>query len=77
MHVAISLLQASCCLAVIKPTSRYVYIACSGLIISSLLQVDSTGLMMQVDCQEFLSTSLIQAVSTTCRKCAIIKLHEV
>ena len=37
-QVAASLLQA-CYLAVIKPISGYVHIACSGLMITSLLQV--------------------------------------
>ena len=41
--------------AVIKPISGCVLIACSGLMITSLLQLD---------CQDFLSTSLMQVVST-------------
>ena len=48
LHVAASLLQA-CGLAIIKPISRYVRITCSSLMITRL---------QQVDCQDFLSTSL-------------------
>ena len=35
----------------------------------------STG-VIQVDCQEFLSTSLMEVVSTTCCESANIKLHQ-
>ena len=44
-----------CYLAVINPISGCVRIACSGLMMTSLLEF-STGLM-QVECQDFLSVS--------------------
>ena len=69
VQVAASLLQA-CCLAVIKPISGCVRIACSGLLWCKL----STSLL-QVDCQDFLSTSLMQIV-LTCSKSPNIKLQQ-
>ena len=52
-QVAASLLQA-CSFAVIKPISGYVPIACSGLMITILLQVACQHAdLMQVDFQEF------------------------
>ena len=39
VQTAASLLQQACCLVVIKPMSGCVRIACSGLMITSLLQV--------------------------------------
>ena len=62
-------------LAVIKSISGCVRIACSDLMITSLLWL-STGLM-QVDCQDFLSTRLMQTVSTTRSKSANINLQQV
>ena len=64
-----------CCLTVVKPISRCVRIACCGLMITSLLQVVNS--LYQVDCQDFLSTSWVQGVSTAYSKSANIKLHQV
>ena len=66
-QVTASLLRA-CYLAVIKPISGCVHIACSGLMITSLLQADS---------REILFTRLVQVVSTTCSKSANTKLYQV
>ena len=54
--VVASVLQV-CYFAVIKLISGCVRIACSGLMITSLLQVINR-LDMQVDCQDFLSTTM-------------------
>ena len=70
-QVAASLLQA-CYLAVIKPISGRVRIACYGLMIISLLKL-STGLM-QVDDEDFLFTFVF---STTCSESANIKLQQI
>ena len=64
-QVAVSLLQARY-LAVIKPISGCVRIACSVLMITSLLQVVNG--LLEVDSQDFLSKSLMQVVLTTCIK---------
>ena len=54
---------------VIKPIPGCVHIACSGLmsVTTNLQQVANRGLM-QVDCQDFLSTSLMQVVQTSLQK---------
>ena len=52
---AASLMQA-CYLAVIKPISGCVRIACSGLMITSLLQV--VNRLAQVDCKDVLADTL-------------------
>ena len=50
-----------------------VHIACSDLMITSLLQVVTR--LMQVDYQDLSSSSLMQVVSTTCSKSANIKFY--
>ena len=57
-----AILLLTCCFAVIKPISGCIRIVCL-----------STGLL-QVDCQDFLSTSLMQVVSTTCSKSVNIEV---
>ena len=71
-QVAASLLQA-CLLTVIKPISGCVRIACSGWMITSLLQV--VNRLAASSLSRLLSTSLMQVVSTTCSKAADIKLQ--
>ena len=51
-----------------NPVPGCVRIACSGLMMTA-------ANLMQVDCQDFLFTSLMQVVSTTCSKSANIKLQ--
>ena len=51
------------------------HIAYSDLMIASLLQVVTR--LMEVDCQDLSSTSLMQVVSTTCSKSVNINLQQV
>ena len=56
-----------------KPTSGCVPIACDGLVTTNLLLSD----LLQVDCQNLLSTGLLlQVISTSCNKSANDKLHQ-
>ena len=67
-QVAASLLQA-CCLVIITPISGCIRIACSGLMITSLLQVDFqdflSTILMQVDRQNCLSSNVMHVGSIT------------
>ena len=74
VQVTASLLQA-CYLAVIKPISGCVHIACSGLMITSLLQV-----VNRLDASRF-SALFIHKLDASCfnnfSKSVNIKLHQV
>ena len=72
MHIH-SQKRASCSKSPItKPISGYVRIACSGLMITSLLQVVNR---FAASCE--LHAGLTQVVSSTCSKSANIKLQQV
>ena len=69
LRCAASLLQA-CCLAIIKPLGGCVHMACSSLVITSLLQV--VNLLRATS----FFTRLKHVVSTTCSKSANVQLMQ-
>ena len=68
-------LQQICCrLVALRPISRYVFF---GVDDNKSAACCALSGLVQVDCQKFVSTSLMQVVSITYSKSANIRLHQV
>ena len=58
-------------------TARLEQVCCRLVTCKAVIKTTSATELMQVDCQVFLSTQLMQAALATCSKSRNIKLHQV